>query len=83
MDDWEFKLPVDANNVPTGVLLNPQTCAATQYFIEKAREWNAIEKQGNYTKQQKKIWLWKLKAEVARGLCRAAQNALRDMAGLS
>ena len=82
MDKKEFKLPVDADNIPTGVLLSTQTCACVVRCVEDVRKWNAETKLDSYTQQKKKIMLWKLKSLVAWGLCRTVPKEISAMAGV-
>ena len=82
VDEKEFKLPVDADNIPAGVMVNAQTSGLVRHHVEKAQAWIAKTKPGAYTKQQRKIWLWKLKACVATSLCQTAQSELRAIAGV-
>ena len=82
MDEKEFNLPVDVDNIPAGVVAHAQTSGMLHYLVEKVREWNTKDKPESYTKKHKKIWLWKLKAHVATSLCYAAQKELRAIGGV-
>jgi hypothetical protein len=77
LDEKKFGLPVDLGNVPKAVMDSGMWNAGDWVRVrEMARKWVDCQCEKVYTKQQRRVWLWRFKALVAETLCKEAQKEI-------
>ncbi len=77
IDEKKFGLPVDLDNVPKAVMDSDMWQAALRVRVEDmARKWAACQCEKVYSKQQRRVTLWRFKALVVEMLCKVAQKEI-------
>jgi hypothetical protein len=77
IDEKKFGLPVDLDNVPKAVMDSDMWQAALRVRVEEmARKWAACQCEKVYSRQQRRVSLWRFKALVVEMLCKVAQKEI-------
>jgi hypothetical protein len=77
IDEKKFGLPVDLNNVPKAVMDSDMWHTALRVRVEEmARKWAACQCEKVYSRQQRRVSLWRFKALVVEMLCKVAQKEI-------